>query len=283
LITKKKLPDDNFPDFIGNSVTMPGPDKGSWCNNSAACSLEATFNPRYPCSCSNGWPEENKTCQHYFPLNKYVPPEEASRHCLNCKTNVSDCITINAKERYEAIWQCQSCPRGKFGYQTKAISLWKGCQDCKKGTYSELVSVNKASICKGCPKGTWSDILGVIAEAQCQLCITGKYGQTSIGANASSSCSDCPKGKYLGTVGFFGIESCQSCPIGFAQANEGRAFCLPCTPGKYMNEDGKNICNKCLEGKSSTEVARVRSCDVCDTGLHQPNLGMTAVSILFLL
>ena len=74
---------------------------------------------------------ENKTCQHYFPLNKYVPPEEASRHCLNCETNVSDCLTVNLKERREAIWQCQSCPRGKFGYQTKAISLWKGCQDCK--------------------------------------------------------------------------------------------------------------------------------------------------------
>ena len=65
-----------------------------------------------------------------------------------------------------------------------------------------MPSSNFNSICKGCPKGTWSDILGVIAEAQCQLCITGKYGQTSIGANASSSCSDCPKGKYLGTVGF---------------------------------------------------------------------------------
>ena len=144
--------------------------------------------------------------------------------------------------------------------------------------YSELESVNEASVCKGCPKGTWSDVLGVIAESECQLCVTGKYGQTSIGANASSSCSNCPSGQFLGTVGYFGIESCQSCPIGFAQANEGRAFCLPCTPGKYMNEDGKDICNKCLQGKSSTEVARVRSCDVCDTGLHQPNLGMTAVS-----
>ena len=259
---------------------LPGPDKGSWCQDES-CSVDATFNPRYPCSCSNGWPEDDKPCQHKFPLDIYIPKVEASRHCLNCETNVSDCLTVAKKIRYETIWQCQSCPRGKFGYQTKAISLWKGCQDCKKGTYSELVSVNKASICKGCPKGTWSDILGVIAEAQCQLCITGKYGQTSIGANASSSCSDCPKGRYLGTVGYFGIKSCQFCPLGYAQNNTGRAFCLPCTPGKYMNEDGKNICNKCLEGKSSTEVARVRSCDVCDTGLHQPNLGMTAVSISY--
>ena len=70
---------------------MPGPDKGSWCNNSAACSLEATFNPRYPCSCSNGWPEENKTCQHYFPLNKYVPPEEAF---LKKSSSFTSCASV---------------------------------------------------------------------------------------------------------------------------------------------------------------------------------------------
>ena len=56
LVTKKDLPDDEYPDFIGDSVMLPGPDKGSWCQD-ASCSVDATFNPRYPCSCSNGWLE----------------------------------------------------------------------------------------------------------------------------------------------------------------------------------------------------------------------------------
>ena len=38
----------------------------------------------------------------------------------------------------------------------------------------------------------------------------------------------------------------------------------------------KCVCFKCSKGQSSTEVAREKSCDVCATGLHQPNLGMTA-------
>ena len=276
LIINKDLPDDDYPDFIGDSVILPGPDKGSWCHNES-CKVEAAFGPKYPCSCSNGWPENNKTCQHKYPLDIYVPKVEASRHCLNCDTNVSGCLVVaQGKERRETIWQCQSCPRGKFGYQTKATSLWNGCQDCKKGTYSELESVAKASICKGCPKGTWSSVLGVIAESACKLCVTGKYGQTSVGADSSGSCTDCPTGKFLGTVGYFGIESCEDCPIGYSQKNEGRAFCLPCTPGSFMNENGQDVCFKCSKGQSSTEVAREKSCDVCATGLHQPNLGMTA-------
>ena len=78
--------------------------------------------------------------------------------------------------------------------------------------------------CNFCPDGKVSKKGAIF----CDTCPAGKVNTTD------NDCADCAVGRNSvnsGTNGE-GIVVCQDCEVGHYQSKPGKAFCLPCIPGK---------------------------------------------------
>jgi hypothetical protein len=154
------------------------------------------------------------------------------------------------------------CASGRFSAQNGiSIDLNKNKED--------------GTICEACPTGRYSNALGQVKESACKFCTAGKYSNEPA-SNKETNCKTCIAGKYYDDVGAESEAKCKTCPLGYVQPSVGKAFCLPCVPGKYRNQEEQQTCIECEVGQASEEVARNRTCDFCTKGRYQPKEGTTS-------
>ena len=218
---------------------------------------------------------KNTTDECYLCPSGFYSAKQNARFCHECPLGfyANDILSSDNNIIFD---RCSSCSRGTYGISLKANNLLEGCQNCTSGTYSDIEAAASIEGCKECPKGKWSSDVGMTKESGCVNCGTGKYGPDEVGADDEDSCKECSAGTFLERVGAFGSQSCHACPSGYAQKEDGQAFCLPCTPGSYASQERLSKCVPCAVGRASANISRSSPCDVCNRGLHQPKRGMTA-------
>jgi hypothetical protein len=230
------------------TTTCSGCDPGKWKNkNTITCE-----------TCPKGW----YTPDRDFPACKRCPKGFYAKNL----------------ERHDS---CSKCPRGRYGAVEGTVDENLGCIDCDAGRYSDDKGLAKESdsvMCKACIPGTYSKEKGNAKDSKCLNCGSGTWSSAA-GVSSLTDCKPCGIGRFSARVGVAKIDNCTVCPLGFEQIEPGKAFCLPCTPGRFgkVNEDGIRNCSICLENTYSDEVAQKTSCKICAEGRTSTN---SAVSCL---
>ena len=156
------------------------------------------------------------------------------------------------------------------------------------GTIIQPDAINTVTpaACIGCPAGKWSDADGQTQESLCKDCGAGRYGSATLAALSVSICKPCVAGKFSETVGKDSTGTvvysghtlkahCLDCPAGFSLEDvTGKAYCLPCTPGKRQHIEGSTSCIDCETGRASAddELTSV-TCKDCVPGKYQNQKG----------
>jgi hypothetical protein len=226
------------------ATTCSGCDPGKWNNKDSNSCI----------ACPKGWYTGDRDLQA----------------CLECPAgyHAKDLTDSNVQlQRYD---YCQSCIRGKYGDVKKAVDMGSGCKKCASGRYSDDEGVAKklqTVVCKACIPGTYSKEKGNAKDSKCLNCVSGTWSSLA-GVSSLTDCQLCGVGRFSADVGVANEDSCKSCPLGFEQIETGKAFCLPCAPGKFgkVNEDGIHSCSSCLANTYSDEVAQEISCKICAEG-----------------
>ena len=163
-----------------------------------------------------------------------------------------------AKGQYqdeEGQTQCKSCPTGRFGNVTGAVSDQQ-CQKCPVNTYSSASGLDASSKCSACPAGRSSTSTGLTAATQCTKCAKGRFANANTGSTAQctegqyqdeegqTQCKLCPAGRYGKKTGSSSLAHCHQCPAGsFSVA--GQQQCLDCPSGMISRNPASQQCTQC--------------------------------------
>ena len=147
-------------------------------------------------------------------------------------------ITDESKRRHDS---CSACPRGRYGENYKATDQASGCKRCVAGRYSDGEGLAKDSdtvMCIPCIPGRYSTEEGNAKDSKCLNCVSGTWSSLA-GVSSLTDCQLCGVGRFSAGVGVATEASCKICPLGFEQIETGKAYCLPCTPGRFgkVNEE----------------------------------------------
>ena len=160
---------------------------------------------------------------------------EADRDVGSCKSCPKGFYTNDQPSPDKTIRRnrCQECHRGTYGDSEKQETK-EECKQCDVGRYSDDEGVAKESgtVCKACTPGKYSSEKGNDKDSKCKNCGSGTWSSTAA-ATSSAACQKCGIGLYSADVGVSDQTLCKSCELGFEQIEEGKAYCLPCTPGKF--------------------------------------------------
>ena len=142
------------------------------------------------------------------------------------------------------------------------------CKRCDVGRYSDAEGVAKTSdnVCEACVPGKYSKELGNDKDSKCKNCGSGEWSSIEA-ASSVDACKLCGIGRYSADVGVAEEASCKRCDLGYEQIEEGKAYCLPCTPGKFGElKDEIHICSSCLANTYSDVPEQKTSCKICANG-----------------
>ena len=163
--------------------------------------------------------------------------------------------------------RCQECQRGTYGDQKKQETK-EECKDCMAGRYNDIEGLPKDfdQVCNACVPGKYSTEEGNTKDSNCINCGSGTFSSIQA-ATSSAACKLCSVGKYSADVGVADESLCKACELGFEQEEKGKAYCLPCTPGKFgeMN-NGVHVCTLCPENTFSSVSKQQMLCNNCARG-----------------
>ena len=175
--------------------------------------------------------------------------------------------------------RCQGCSRGTYGDLEKQETK-EECKRCDVGRYSDAEGVAKISdiVCEACLPGKYSTRTGNAKDSDCENCDSGTWSATEA-APSSDACKECSIGKFSAKVGVAKEVSCKRCDLGYEQIEAGKAYCLPCTPGKFGELKNEiHICSLCLVNTYSDDSEQKTSCKICASG-RTSNIGAVSCSL----
>ena len=193
------------------------------------------------------------------------------RDVLLCKECPKGYYTNDQKSTDDVVRRnrCQECPRGTYGDQMKQETK-EECKNCNAGRYSDVEGVSKRTsievVCKACVAGRYSKDEGNVKDSDCENCGSGTWSSTEA-ATSDVACKPCGIGRYSDDVGVFDNASCTVCDVGSEQIEEGKAYCLPCAPGKFgtIGVNKISVCQSCPDGKFS-QVIQALQCQLPNDG-----------------
>ena len=155
-------------------------------------------------------------------------------------------------------------------------------ENCTAGRYSdsEGLAIETVVVCKACIPGRYSDEEGNSKDSQCRNCKSGTWSSAKA-ASTPDACVKCGIGRYSDNVAVAAEDSCKPCDLGFEQIEEGKAFCLPCTPGHFgkENDAGVHVCSPCLKG-TYQKLTGQTTCESCLSGFfNDADEGTTCLAI----
>ena len=229
--------------------------------------------------------------------------KKGSITCDDCVPGLYSDIDINSDGIDDGDADCNTCPLGQFSDTSNEVSCKncsKGfytndnkrdrCQGCKRGMFGDLEKQENEKECKKCIVGRYSDAEGLAKETEteivCTACIPGRYSakegndkdsdcencnsgtwSSTAAASSAGACQKCGIGLFSANVGVSDSALCKPCDLGFEQIEEGQAYCLPCTPGKFGEVKNEiNVCSLCPKDTFSIEKSRKVPCDACAEG-----------------
>ena len=142
---------------------------------------------------------------------------------------------------------------------------------CASGTYSGAGNTARVGGCPNtCLAGAYCPAGSILPVA----CPGGQYGEVIGQHLVGDACQNCPAGYFSNNA--VAAPSCDSCPAGYSQHEIGKAFCLPCIPGKYQssNTAGATSCESCATGKYQ-ESPSESACVDCIAGKYNDELSAT--------
>ena len=144
---------------------------------------------------------------------------------------------------------CFLCKPGRYEDQTGDNVVANSdfeCKNCQAGKTSKPIGQTSEDTCEDCPKGTYSELTGVFGK--CENCGRGKWSENT-GLDSERKCTVCSVGYYADTVGR--VDDCIACAPGRANANTANHIpCYECKMGKFGHDYALVFCEVCPGGES---------------------------------